>query len=229
MSQRHDRARAEAERRHRDAIARHAAALERLSAAVVGARLGVPVVGAGPTLILTEGSPLLRWMTHRDTSQGAHRVTVAPMTICELQCSTYQTTVSPMTRLNCFAKPRENKQNHTWCVTDPHAESIAEYLNATVEVGPGVPASSTETTLAPVDSHDQPMLKLKCLTRTVILKLSTTQHGYAVSQAVVLYTLTLQCSIHISLSGQQLQSTVKMGCPECDCWLIPNAHPPTMR
>ena len=40
MTQRHDRARAEAERRHRDAIARHTVALERLHA-VVEVGLGV--------------------------------------------------------------------------------------------------------------------------------------------------------------------------------------------
>ena len=51
MTQIRDRARADAERRHRDLIIRRAAARERLSA-LVGVGLGVPVTGARPTLAL---------------------------------------------------------------------------------------------------------------------------------------------------------------------------------
>ena len=53
MTQPRDCARAEAERRHNDAIARHAAALEPLSA-VVGVGLGVPVARDVTTLALAE-------------------------------------------------------------------------------------------------------------------------------------------------------------------------------
>ena len=56
MTQLLDRARAEAERCHRDLIARRAAARERLSASA-GVGLGVPVAGARPTLAVWEAYP----------------------------------------------------------------------------------------------------------------------------------------------------------------------------
>ena len=51
--------------------------------------------------------------------------------------------------------------------------------------------------------------------------MGTTQRGYAASQTVIPYTSTLQCSILILLSGQQLRRLVQTVDKLTGSW-IPN-------
>ena len=112
MTQLLDRARAEAERRHRDLIAGRAAARERLPAAA-GVGLGVPVAGARPTLALWE--VYLEGLTVEqmdDLSQDlARRLPGHGLTDDYMGGAILNLPDHPLTntRLNCFNKPRFNK------------------------------------------------------------------------------------------------------------------------